>query len=432
MNRNQAGTDTETEGIPKVRWIVAQEGSRQSYAVPLAFHRLAALKLLYADIWCRRGRSWLRKGPKGARALAGRYVEEIPEEKVVSFDLPAIVTKTREHFLSKVRSPESLGAAHCEFGRWFARRVRDHLAKQELDPKVDAFFGFDTNSLEALEPLKKRGVLTVLDQVDPGKVEEDMVIEESQRWPGWEPVPGRMPAAYWERRQAEWRAADIVLVNSEWSRDALVRQGVPKEKLIVVPLAIDLSRESQREPVEPAGDLQVLWLGSVILRKGIQYLIDAARMLQGRKIKFLVAGPLGISRKVVELLPDNMEVLGRVTRDQLATVYRCAHVFVLPTISDGFAITQLEAMAHGLPVVATPNCGRVVTDGVDGLIIPARDGHALTEALSRLEADRKLVREMSRNALRTVRQYDLPSNARLIGALTVNRRENMKDAAAHG
>ena len=58
-------------------------------------------------------------------------------------------------------------------------------------------------------------------------------------------------------------------------------------------------------------------------------------------------------------------------------------MFVLPTLSDGFAITQLEAMAHGLPVVATPNCGRVVTDGEDGLIVPPADADALASAIDR-------------------------------------------------
>jgi len=62
-----------------------------------------------------------------------------------------------------------------------------------------------------------------------------------------------------------------------------------------------------------------------------------------------------------------------------------------------------EAMAHGLPVVTTPNCGRVVTDGVDGLMVPARDGQALAEAIEQLDDDRSLLRKMSENALQTVK-----------------------------
>jgi glycosyltransferase involved in cell wall biosynthesis len=223
-----------------------------------------------------------------------------------------------------------------------------------------------------------------------------------------------MSQNYNDRRQAEWALADLVLVNSRWSADALVRQGVPLSKIIVIPLAIDLARDHLLVPVKPEGALKVLWLGSVILRKGIPYLVEAARRLRPQDIEFLLAGPLGISAEAIRSFPDNMKILGRVTRDQLSAIYRRAHVFVLPTISDGFAVTQLEAMAHGLPVVTTRNCGEVVTDGVDGLLVPARDSQALADALARLNDDRGLLSAMSANALMTVLRYDLPSNARLI------------------
>jgi len=102
--------------------------------------------------------------------------------------------------------------------------------------------------------------------------------------------------------------------------------------------------------------------------------VEAARLLQSDNIEFLLAGPLYISGEAVRSFPANIKILGRVTRDKLGEVYSQAHVFVLADhFSDGFAVTQLEAMAHGLPVVVTPNCGRVVTDGVDGLVVPARD-----------------------------------------------------------
>ncbi|HEX4265925.1 MAG TPA: glycosyltransferase family 4 protein [Verrucomicrobiae bacterium] len=412
-----------------MRWIVAQEGSRQSYAVPLAFHRLGLMRLFYADIWCRSGRSLLRHGTSGTRALAGRFRSEIPSDRVISFNQSAVVAKTFQHIRRGRQSPTELGESHCRFGRWFAQRVSRHLQTIELDPERDLFFGFDTNSLEVLEMLKQRGVFTVLDQVDAGQVHEEIVLEETERWPGWQKFPGRMPQSYWDRRQAEWAVADLVLVNSEWSKQAIMRQGVPPEKIIVVPLALD-PHIHQPSPVNAEGTLKVLWLGNVILSKGIQYLVEAARLLEAENIQFLLAGPLGIEEKIVRTFPANIQVLGRITRDRLGEVYRDAHVFVLPTISDGFAVTQLEAMAHGLPVVITPNCGRVVTDGVEGLVVPARDSQALADALSRLNADRPLVAEMSRQALKTAHAYDLPSNARMICDLTlphhVRHVENLK------
>ena len=409
-----------------LRWIVGQEGTRETYAIPVGFHRMKALRLFYADIWCRWGRGLLSHGSAGPRALATRYNPEIPSDRVVSFNRSAIVSKTIQHFRRWKEPPEAIGEGWCRFGRWFALQIREHVKKIDLNPHRDVFFGYDTNSLEVLEYLAGAGVFKVLDQTDPGKLHEDLVIEESERWPDWQKKPGRLPKSYWDRRQAEWRLADLIVVNSEWSRQALIQDGVASGKIIVVPLAINLSCKRPSSPVNPIGDLRVLWLGNVILSKGIQYLVEAAKILRGQNIKFLLAGPLGISDHAVRSFPDNITILGRVTRDKLSDTYRHAHVFVLPTISDGFGITQLEAMSHGLPVVTTPNCGRVVTDGHDGLIAPARDGKALADALARLNGNRQLVRDLSKNALITVQRYDLPSNALLINREVERFREKTR------
>ena len=407
------------------RWIVAQEGSRQSYAVPLAFHRLGLLRRFYVDTWCRWGRSLCKQGPKGLRALATHFNAELPPELVISFNSSVLLSRAQFHFQRHHFSPDEIANEYCRFGKKFATLVRQHVRRLDLDPERDAYFGFNTNCLETLEYLRESRIFTVVDQVDPGKVEEDLCVEEAERWPGWAKIPGRMPQSYWDRIAAEWKIADLVLVNSPWSAEALVKQGVPAGKIIIVPLAIDFHGN---RPTSAQGPLKILWLGSVILRKGIQYLIQAARLLQKTKMEFLIAGPVGISDAALSSFPPNVRLLGRVTRDQLSEIYRQAHVFVLPTISDGFAITQLEAMAHGLPVVATPNCGRVVSNGTDGFVIPARDGSALAEALASLDKDRDLLRAMSSNALVTASKYDLPSNARVIQELVARRKNKRRDS----
>jgi len=98
---------------------------------------------------------------------------------------------------------------------------------------------------------------------------------------------------------------------------------------------------------------------------------------------------------------------GPVSRDQTEEFYRTADLFVLPTVSDGFALTQLEAMAHRLPVIATPNCGEVVTDGVDGLIVPACDPMALAEAFQLLIQDPEKLRAMNEATKAKVQKFSL-------------------------
>ena len=396
-------------------------------------------------------------------ALTAR-AEGIPDGLVRSFPFRSLLWKWRVRRLAaQGRSHE----AYLQTDNAFAAAV----ARLKLPPH-EVFFGYSYASLEMLEAEKKRGVLTVLDQIDPGAVEFRLVAEEMARFPALAGPPPEFPAAYYERNRREWALADRIVVNSEFCRQALVKQGVPAEKLVVVPLAYEAvkettgprdyettrpegrgqSQESRKHPPTQSygattgprdngttgprdnettgpkvsgqwsvvsspstvvsghvvrGPLKVLWLGQVNVRKGIQYLLAAARKLEGENIRFDVVGPIGISQEAIASAPRNMTFHGRATRDQAANWYRQADLFVLPTLSDGFAITQLEAMAHGLPVVTTPCCGDVVSDGVDGFIIPPRDADALARTLQRYLKEPKLLLEQRIAALEKSKQFTL-------------------------
>jgi glycosyltransferase involved in cell wall biosynthesis len=391
-------------------WIVSQVGARQHYSVPRGFLHQGSLRTLYTDVWCRWGSGLLRKGPGAARALAGRFHPDLPGKRVVSFPFRSAYVRWRA---PRIQTTEARYEEYLRFGVAFSRWVSRDLEKQTLEPSKAAFFGFNTGCLETLKTLRARGVVTVVDQIDPARSEEELVLQEVQKWPGWQETPGRIPAAYFERLSAEWDAADLVVVNSEWSSKALITQGVPAEKLLIVPLAYEVAETTLPPGADRVrtGTLTVLWLGTVNLRKGIPYLMGAAGLLQRANVRFIVAGPLEISRAAVATAPANMDFVGRVTRGQADEYYRRADVFVLPTISDGFAITQIEAMAQGLPVITTPHCGEVVTDGVDGLLVPAGDERALAEAIAKLDADRELLRSMSRQAITKARTFKLPRQA---------------------
>jgi glycosyltransferase involved in cell wall biosynthesis len=283
--------------------------------------------------------------------------------------------------------------------------VNRHLAASKIDPAGTAAFLFSTGAMETCQYLKKIGVPVIVDQLDPARVDEEMIRAEIERWPGWEEMPGKIPELYYSRLEEEWRLADLVLVNSNWSRLALLKQGVPAGKIIVVPLCYESgsAKSAARQMTSPEKPFTVLWIGQIVLRKGIPYLFEAAAKLQKANVRFVVAGRIGISDKGLCAAPPNVTVLGHITQADANRHFSEADVFVLPTLSDGFALTQLEAMSFGLPVITTPNCGNVVTHGVDGLIIPTGDSQALADAIASLESNRPLLREMSEKALQTVK-----------------------------
>ncbi|MCS3678762.1 glycosyltransferase family 4 protein [Salinibacter ruber] len=370
------------------------------------------MERLYTDVWCSRGREVLKKLPEPVRSFANRFHPALPDEKVVDFKGWA-VRRRIARWLRGTESDKGRYRHYLNVGEGFARRVRSHLFKSEESSDGSVFFGYDTGSLEILEALKESECITLLDQMDPGRVEKNIVLEEIERWPGWAESAPVLHSPYEDRRRREWEAASAVIVNSEWSKEALVQQGVPEEKTHVLPLAYEASadgkqgREKPRDGVISDSPLHVLWLGTVGVRKGIQYLVDAAHRLSDAPIRFSVVGPIHITDQAVASAPSSMTFEGPMPRDKVSEWYRQADVFVLPTLSDGFAITQLEAMAHGLPVVTTPNCGRVVTDGKDGRVIPPRDVDALAEALIYLEENREEAAKMGRKARKTSKQYTL-------------------------
>jgi glycosyltransferase involved in cell wall biosynthesis len=316
------------------------------------------------------------------------------------------------------------------------------VARSRL-PDHNVFFGYSYMSLEMLEIEKRMGVLTILDQIDPGPVEFRLVAEEMNKHPELAGPAPVYPAAYYERLRKEWDLTDVIVVNSEWSRDALISEGVNAAKIGVLPLAyeggkaeglrlrngckatagpakakgqsLDNGDKGFNSGFSPERPLHVLWLGQVNVRKGIHYLIEAARMLQDANVHFDIVGSIGISDQAVASAPSNMTFHGSVSRDRSADHYSKADVFVLPTLSDGFAITQLEAMAYGLPVITTPNCGEVVQDEKNGFLVPACDAQALVVAISRFDQDRGLASKMSNECRATAKRFSIDSyGARLM------------------
>jgi glycosyltransferase involved in cell wall biosynthesis len=403
-------------GIRRQKWFCAQIGAREHFAVARALHRDQRLATLYTEFWAGRAvrevASRMDVGP--VRSLAARYHPELAEADVQSWNWRSLGWEAEQRYRWR-RDRWGLYSGFVDIGRRFALRVREALQRRaDLGPD-SIFFSYDTGALEAMVWCRERRIRCVLNQMDPSRVEAALVREEAKRWPGWQLQTIEIPEAYFRRREQEWALADLVVVNSNFCRLALIEQGVPAAKLIVVPLCYERDYGTQSHcithegtsPFDHAEPLRVLWLGQVVLRKGIQYLIEAARLLDRENIQFDVVGPVGISQTAVAAAPRNLTFHGRVSRSQASAWYRRASVFVLPTLSDGFAITQLEAISHGLPVVATRCCAEVVEDGVDGLIVPPRDADSLAKALRRYLVEPGLVQHHGVAARQKAKQFSL-------------------------
>ena len=364
------------------RWICAQLGSREHYAIPRVLHSDGRLEHLLTDFWATP--RWIWKSIPGGRFASARerWHPELRDARVQGLGLTRLVfdaSNWQRGWDKTIRR-----------NAWFQRQ---HLAWLRANEKAitagapGIFFAYSYAARGLLRFFKGIGWKTVLGQIDPGPREEMIVAEEAARFPDSQGRWTRAPEAYWNSWREELSLADKIAVNSEWSMECLRLDGVPAEKMIVVPLAYEAKcgRQKNRElhgAFTTDRPLRVLFLGQVNLRKGAHHLLEAARRLVDLPIEFNFVGPVEISRPGAEL--QNVRWHGPVSREETARFYANADVFALPTLSDGFALTQLEALARGVPVMVTRNCGRVVEDGRNGWILPSPSADDIAGVLRRL------------------------------------------------
>lgn len=364
-----------------MKWICCQLGAREHYAVPRALELSGLLGEFITDLWIRPGtmmHAW-------RKSLTGRFHPGLASARVVA---PNIATLT---FEMKAHASGTNGwKLISQRNDWFQQRTLDHLRKQPANG-TRTVFAYSYAAERILKFARERGWKTILGQIDPGPSEKRIFAALHERQNGWKPAPEE----YWNRWRNECDLADQIVVNSVWSRDALLDEGVPSEKIRVVPVAYEPPRESgsfQRQyPTSFTRErpLRVLFLGQINLRKGVGALLEAAKLLARENIEFWFVGPAQVP------LPGGVRWFGVVPRVDVDQYYKDADVFIFPTLSDGFGLTQLEAQAWRLPVIASRHCGEVVCDGVNGVILEEVSGKAIAEVLLKLVRSPATLRAMA-------------------------------------
>ncbi len=115
-----------------------------------------------------------------------------------------------------------------------------------------------------------------------------------------------------------------------------------------------------------------------------------------------------IPSEVIQKQNWNIKFTGRLNQEELSEFYKKSHILVFPTLSEGFGQVQLEAMAYGLPVIATNKCGDVVVDGVNGKIIESCSSKQIVDAILEITTNETVYNEISKKALETVENFSFP------------------------
>jgi len=271
-----------------------------------------------------------------------------------------------------------------------------------------AVIGFDTSSWIIAERARRAGKPFVLEQTAVHSVvNQAMLSRIARQFPEWGTTFERKPSAMLDCEQRELDLASKIVVASTFCKQSLVSQGVPPDNISFVPLGVDLQRFRPCSGKPDRQGIRFLFVGTVSAQKGAPLLLSAWQKLSLKGSELWLAG--SASARVLALIPalPGLKLLGKVPYEGISDLLNQCDVLVLPSYSDGFARSLIEALACGLPIITTEATAGpdLIKDGVEGFLVRSGDAGALCEAMLRCVKDPVAVKQMSRAARRRAEQF---------------------------
>jgi glycosyltransferase involved in cell wall biosynthesis len=398
-----------------------------------AFHERGALAAFVTGIAFKH-RNVARLGALFPNNLRDRITKELGRRTITEVPSNVIVSYPWLETLRTVLSRLATNPIYADMA-WdlSSHRFDQHVAQRHLHG-IQAVYAFEYTAKYTFEQAKRGGIATILAMpaIDSKEV-DDIRLREEARFPELRVKHDRYFASRfatrYERRRAEIELADLVVANSEVTKQSHVRSGSDPAKIVVVPLAGPPGIEAIVKPsTDRRGPMSVVWAGTLSLRKGGHYFVDAWRKLRAGKSAFgLIYGAVGLPERILRPLPEGLEIMGSLPQHELFAAFEKADVLAFPTLADGFGIVITEAFSRGLPVITTDKAGgsALVEHGRNGLIIPAADSVALVEALRWCLDNRESLHQMRFHALETARRWQWLDYRR---ALVAKISEGLQDA----
>lgn len=217
-----------------------------------------------------------------------------------------------------------------------------------------------------------------------------------------------LPETDFERLVDETKMAGAWLAASSFTKATLAENGIPAERIHVVPYGVNL------ETFHPAaggraanGRLRLLFVGRINQRKGVKYLLEALKKLPAKHVELTICGRVLDDLKIFEPFRSQITIRPSVSHAELVAAYQTADLFVFPSVAEGFAHVLLESMACGLPVLSTTATAApdLVTEGVDGFVVEPGASDALVSRVEWALSHRGELHGMREAARRKAEQF---------------------------
>ena len=271
----------------------------------------------------------------------------------------------------------------------------DRIVARRLRPGANIFVGWSSQCLRSLEKAATYGMITIVERGSAHIQWQRARLQSEAERTG---LPTEIPDPNTVARElVEYEAADFIAVPSRFVAGTFAEHGIKHDRLILNPYGVDLQRFGLQARTKDHQGLRVIHVGQVSVQKGVHYLVPAVEKVKGATLTLVGAMMPGMESVVSRSFT---RIVGPVPGANLPSFYAAADVFCLLSIQEGFGLVILQAMATGLPVIATTNTGaeEMITDGEEGFIVEPRDPNTVTERLQWLADNEEQRMEMGRRA----------------------------------
>lgn len=287
----------------------------------------------------------------------------------------------------------------------FSTKVYNYLfdlASCKYIGKGDIFLIASTYGLFSTQKAKKLGATTIL---DVGSVHPHFYInllkEEAKRVD----IKIKLNYEYYlGKMQKEFEFADFILVPSAFVYKTFLAEGIKASKLRIIPYGANIDQfhlKSKKDNI-----FRIIFVGAMTIGKGVNYLLKAYKELRLPDSELLLIGrPASHIQPILKQYEGYFKHISMVPHKFINDHYSNSSIFVLPSLIEGSALVVYEAMACGLPVIVTENCGSIARDGKDGFVIPIRDVEALKERIRFFYENEEARIEMGKSARKHIKQY---------------------------
>ncbi len=384
-------------GLPLREGIIISNVARNHcYPIVEAASAAGYLKKFVTSVYYKpntlRGRALhnlaVRGGDRSRKRLELRRAPSVPDDKVVDIPLPEITEEGIGHLGTKLgvwNDKRSATYLKCEVFDWL-------VATRHMEPCA-IFHGFEQCALYSLRRARAFGAITVLDQpiIHRATLER---IEAEERARHGVPAPGRKP--FWfdrhvVRKYRELDLSDYVFGGLAYVKETMVENGFPGDRVFVIPYGADTGTYLPI-PRPPRRGFEILYAGPLNFWKGLPYLFDVMDGLDIPGARLTIIGRSDtewrpyMDRRMAAL-GERVRYIGTVPQTDMPRIYADADVLAFPSLVGGLGLVCFEAMATALPVV-TSDGDVIVRNGVDGMVVPAREVEGWRVVLRRLAADR--------------------------------------------